>query len=480
MSMVHVLISPDPAFEEMWREAYGGAVDVYRFATLADGMQRLTSAQSPLDLLVIERSSYESFGLTVSQCVHRLLQPPLANSRVLSRMNIVVIGGRPGRRHDRVRVVSSRDAAVRLVKFGEVERPVQREAQVLPPVSGSPRRGLTQTSKDGVSEYASSVISRIWDAADRSEQPAQPTDAPAAHQPPAQPVVVAPEPGRIVRTPRGTRKLRAGGPAAGQLAGQQRGGVLFVHEEPRVTGGHVPEHPSAPDAETFYQPGQPLPAEMGGLQPARPFQQRVDTQFRGSGLRGSYYAEVVSDEPGAAAMHHAHVHASVPTQQVVAAPAVHQPPVSAAAPMPPALAHQVGSMLYGSNHADPVLSFSRGGQSAVPQMPSHQLPAHHMPSHQLATESLQPPMQQARGAGAAPAPQQVASESGRGGMLARIRGRIAAGERAPTRPTPEAIARAMQSRSDVGASPIPGPANTFDAAGSLLARADVDSAASFG
>ena len=478
MSIVHVLISPDPTFEQAWREAYGGAVDVYRFATLAEGMQRLTSAQSPLDLLVVERSASESFGLTIGQCVHRLLQPPLANSRMLSRMSIVVIGGRPGRRHDRVRVVSSRDAAIRLVKFGEVERPVHRSQQSAHPVSAAPVATTHVEPAGSATEIAASVISRIWDAADRSAQPASAAATPTAASQPAQRGGSVPEPGRVVRTPRGTRKLRAGGPSGGHIVGKPRGGALFVHDDPQLPGTPMPAHSHAPAAapysaghshpmhaadetapapETFYQPGQPLPAEMGGLQPARPFQQHVETQFRGSGLRGSYYADVARGEAGA----------------------IHQP-VVAAAPIPPALASQVGSLIYGSPQADPVLSFSRGTQSAAPMIPGQ-----HMPGHHILTESLLPPAPTSAPSAMVLDRSSAAQDEQRGGMFSRIRSRIAAGERAPTQPSPEAIARATQARSaqgttGLGVEAAPQSASSADASGRLLARADVDSAASFG
>ena len=465
MSIVHVLISPDPGFEQAWREAFAGAVEVYRFASLSEGMQRLTSAQAQLSLVVIERTAQDAFGPTVSQCVNKIIQPPLSNSSMLAGMQVVVVGGRPGRRHERVRVVSSRDAAIRLVKFGEVEATASGHPESSSDVTHATKHHSPDSLAVPAPSYddaiVSSVISRIWEHADAAV-----TARPAQRMQPAQPA-------RTVRTPRGAQRLK-------QVPHQQfhadvhdrPASSLFAHDTPhvapaqpaqRVSGGGPAQH-----AAQFYQPGQPLPPELGGLEPAQTYGGQIEAQYRGDGLRGSH-AHLEALHPQFAAPVPVPVgpapHAPINSMHATASM---QPGVDAfqMQPAPPAIAQQVGGMLYGTGAADPIMTFSQAGRAAAP---GHVAPARmHAPQ-----EPVQPVVRQA----APPsAPQSNGPQSG--GMFSRMRARVAASERAPVRPSPDAIAAAMPAAAGQ-ATPQSG-ASQFEVGGNLMARADLDSAASFG
>lgn len=500
MTPVHVLVSANPSTEQAWREAFQGAVDVYRFTTIAETLERLTSAQSPIDLLVIADVADDPFGPTADQLVHRLECAPLVSSSMLRSMGIAVVG------HDlqsdysaRVRTITNLGAALRLVKFGEVESP--RGARDLSTAQSSvsaeaPGSSMTpiDVAPTGGSGLASSIISSIWDAPEPQADPSPAQAAPAqTHRiEPAREPVQQPAAGRRVQMPRGSGRLRAGGPAAAEQRHGQRGaaGGLFaaaphvapVAAEHEQHGGHVEyqqsvhsghdQHGGQPQ---YYEPGTPLPPELGGLHPSQLVPQGVDGGFRGNVGRGGHVA---------ASSHHAH--AAMPQPDARPQPRAAQPHPSmphAASVVPPQLGQQVQHMLYPSAApADPVLGFSSSVQRALAgaQQPMPMPPNQH--AQQPGQYHPQQPVQHH--------PHHAHGASGPG-MVGRMVQRVAAGERTVPMPNMQpaqaGYPAVMQQQHPAQAHhPQAYPAQGlqvsagYQASPDLLARAESGASASFG
>ncbi len=337
MSPVHVIVGDDPRAEQMWSTAFTGAVDLYRFDRNVDAFERLTAAQAPVDLVVLTPAQSGPFNLTPDQFVARVLEGPLASSSTLANLHVIVVGSPLTRSHPRAMAVSTLDAAIRLVKFGEVEsapRPIE-----VPVASAAPSPRV-----DGANDvladlpFSGSVISRIWSAGD---------EAPAAPQAPAEPAQVA----EVARDAAGADEVAGGGPAAGMQARQapQAPAQLFSRAAPAgfvVAGGGAAAAAPAPAAEPQVgAPGEAIEVATGALEAARPYQLPGGGAYRGPAVRGG----------------------------AIQASGYHQHD-GGGQPVPPALASQVETMVYGSmqvgNPHDPVMVWSsaaRGEATPTPE-----------------------------------------------------------------------------------------------------------------
>lgn len=165
MSPVHVVISEDQQHEQQWAGAFAGAAECYRFPTNVDAFERLTAAQAPIDLLVITPHQTSVFNMTPDQLLARIFDSPLASSPCLRNMHVIVVGSQVRTPRPQVACVSQLDAAIRLVKFGEVEQaPMPAPAPVAAPHGSSNERAASPQLD--TSPLVGSIISRIWDAPD--------------------------------------------------------------------------------------------------------------------------------------------------------------------------------------------------------------------------------------------------------------------------------------------------------------------------
>ncbi|MCB0878862.1 MAG: hypothetical protein KDC46_07770, partial [Thermoleophilia bacterium] len=185
MSPVHVIVGDDPRAEAMWGGAFQGAVDLYRFDRNVEAFERLTAAQAPIDLVVLTPAQRGPFNLTPDQFVARVLEGPLASSSTLRNLHVIVVGSELQRHHPRAMSVSTLDAAIRLVKFGEVERAPRPAPIAAPAAPAAPSAPATAGSGIGDLPFSGSVISKIWDAGDSAARRAEQA-APAAPVQPAQ------------------------------------------------------------------------------------------------------------------------------------------------------------------------------------------------------------------------------------------------------------------------------------------------------
>src|SRR5690349_11534183 len=92
MSPVHVIVGQDPRAEQMWADAFAGAIDLYRFERNVDAFERLTAAQAPIDLVILTPAQSGPFNLTPDQFIARLFDGPLASSPVLQHLHVIVVG----------------------------------------------------------------------------------------------------------------------------------------------------------------------------------------------------------------------------------------------------------------------------------------------------------------------------------------------------------------------------------------------------
>lgn len=357
MSPVHVIVGDDPRAEQMWATAFTGAVDLYRFERNAEAFERLTAAQAPIDLVVLTPAQRGPFNLTPDQFVARVLEGPLGSTGLLANLHVIVVGGALTRSHPRAMSVSTLDAAIRLVKFGEVERAPRPDAPKLPDARAiSPVR----RSADGVREpiadlpFSGSVISRIWDAPDPTATPA--SDARPIGEgadddmdfnvlgggAPASAPVPAPEPAPVPSF----HPAPAAGPAQlfsritppGFAAATPAAPSAPATVAAPVMGGGAPD-PSASAPVMGYHvgaPGEAIEVATGTtLQPARGYQLEGGGAYRGPALRGGVIHTASHDAGGQ--------------------------------PVPPALTSQVQTMVYGGmqvgNPHDPLLVWSSSARS---------------------------------------------------------------------------------------------------------------------
>jgi hypothetical protein len=369
MSPVHVIVGEDPRAEQMWAQSFTGAVDLYRFGRNVEAFERLMVAQAPVDLVVLTPAQSGPFNLTPDQFVARVLEGPLASSGVLANLHVIVVGAPLERTHPRAMAVSTLDAAIRLVKFGEVERaprpaPVAAAPIVPTTVARGDSAGGGRRDLGDLGEFSGSVISRIWreaDEADRDED--SHGDAmgdvlgggPAARAAAAPMQVMqstVPEAAAMPQDATAPASLFSRTAPAGFVAG---GGGAAPASAP-VQPSPVSDHGAAPMLPTISggggapamqvgAPGESIEVATGVLQPARGYQLDGGGAYRGPGLRNG------------------HVHG-----------AGHD--VAGGQPVPPALASQVQSMVYGSmqvgNPHDPMLVWSSSARAANAAAPGAQ------------------------------------------------------------------------------------------------------------
>lgn len=371
MSPVHVIVGDDARAESMWSSAFTGAVDLYRFERNVDAFERLTAAQARIDLVVLTPAQRGPFNLTPDQFVARVLEGPLGSSSFLADLHVIVVGQQLSRPHPRAMSVSTLDAAIRLVKFGEVE---QAPMPATAPVAAAPRRSAARSEStdgrdllDGL-QFSGSVISRIWD---------EPTaDAPAVASAPRERLTP------ISNTPQddgdsgwsddvmgGGPALRGGHPAPGQpivMAAPAGPAQLFSRSAPKGFvaaggGGAQPTPPCPAVAPQVGAPGEAIQVASGTLQASRPYQLPGGGAYRGPAVRNGIVHGAGHDGGGQ--------------------------------PVPPALTNQVHSMVYGGmqvgNPHDPLLVWSSAARGGAPSAAPVQ--AQPMPAMAQAPIPQQPP-----------------------------------------------------------------------------------------
>jgi hypothetical protein len=330
---VHVVISNNPEVEARYGEPFAGAIALYRFESNVEAFERLTSAQSPIDMLVITPAQNAMFNMTAEQMVARLLESTWATSPTLSGLRIVVVGEQLQRQHPRLACVSTLDAAVRLVKFGEIESaPTARPRAAAPaPVVKQPASTVT-TSATGRG-FADSVISSIWAAGDEAAE---------------RQVVVE-------RTPVRRQAVSGGGPIA-----QHSTPVAddLIVPDLSGSGGMSPLFAGRGDVSL-------VSAEAMNSGPVIELQPAQSYELPG---RGVYRAN--TDPYGMMQYDGTHAPVQVHAQPVQgqAQPVQAAVPVPSAAAMtpPPQLVQQVGALVYGAqSQADPILGFSQSVQQQL-------------------------------------------------------------------------------------------------------------------
>jgi hypothetical protein len=366
MSPVHVIVGEDQRAEAMWANAFTGAVDLYRFPRNVDAFERLTAAEAGIDLVVLTPAQHGPFNLTADQFIARVLEGPLASSRHLAKLHVIVVGQHVSRSHPRVMAVSTLDAAIRLVKFGEIERaprPMQAPVAAAPRPTAVPASGSRADVEAllGDAAFAGSVISRIWDAPDAPAAAPARSSARAAKQV----AVVGGGPAAPAHAPapleQGPPQLFSRTTTAGFMAPRDGGAQQARPIAQPVLGGGGTAATAVVGA-----PGEAIEVATGALQAARPYVLPNGAGYRGPGVRAGNV--------------HAAAHAS------------------GGQPVPPALASQVQSMVYGAqvgNPHDPLLTWSsasRGDAAPAPMPVPVAAPAaqHAMPMQPAA------PMQQVR------------------------------------------------------------------------------------
>lgn len=354
MSPVHVIVGEDQRAEAMWAAAFTGAVDLYRFPRNVDAFERLTAAEAPIDLVVLTPAQQGPFNITPDQFVARVLEGPLGSSRCLQNLHVIVVGQSLTRSHPRAMSVSTLDAAIRLVKFGEVERAPRPAAMDAAPVQPTlPAASHPASTVDAIlaeSGIAGSIISRIWDAPGVADPKAEPSPAPqqvapsrepvagGGARPAAQPVEVPAAAAEAPANPQlFSRAVATGFMAPATQPGQAPapGAPLADPTMPSISGGGAIQA-AMPQVGIA---GESIEVASGVLQPARPYQLPNGGGYRGPGVR--------ADRAIAGAL----------------------PVDGGGQPVPPALTSQVQSMVYGAgvgNPNDPLLTWSSSIRDAAP------------------------------------------------------------------------------------------------------------------
>ncbi|MCW2961370.1 MAG: hypothetical protein JWM90_1757 [Thermoleophilia bacterium] len=360
MSPVHVIVGDDARAEAMWAEAFAGVVDLYRFDRNVEAFERLTAAEAPVDLVVLTPAQSGPFNLTPDQFVSRILESSaLSTSRHLANLHVVVVGQPLTRQHPRAIQVATLDAAIRLVKYGEVRQAPQTAPVAVAPIEAPmpPAGGM----------FSDGVISRIWDAADAADRAERAVlgggaAAPAAPVAPVAPVVqaaAAPTPAAPVA------------PQRQQLFERAASEGFVLAPEAQVMGG------GAARPQQVGAPGESIEVASGMLQSSRPYALPNGAGYRGPQVRQGQVS---------ASSHHA---------------------MSIGAPVPPALQAQVQQVVYGGQPGaapDPILVWSSSARSQVVSatVPVPTSVAPQPPQQQVAAQMQQlAPMQ-------APAPMQAA------------------------------------------------------------------------
>lgn len=337
MSPVHVIVGEDQRAETMWATAFAGAVDLYAFPRNVDAFERLTAAAAPVDLVVLTPAQSGPFNLTPDQFVARVLEGPLGRAGHLQSLHVIVVGQALRREHPRAMAVSTMDAAIRLVKFGEIETAPRPGAAPAAAAPAPPSTGGSRRDPLAGGTFSDGVISRIWNAGDRASAEREPTAVPPRDtelqprlvetvpldEPIARPAQIDTSP---LAPPEPPQLFSRSAPAGFVVAPRapQPGG----HESPPVTGGG--------HAGPVGAPGELIEVASGMLQASRPYVLPNGAGYRGPALRAGQVQ--------------ASAHGMMDVGQ----------------PVPPALAQQVQSMVYGSSGAaDPMLTWSSSARGQV-------------------------------------------------------------------------------------------------------------------
>lgn len=274
MSQVHVIVTGDSTKAEAWAAAFDGAIDLYHFPTRREAFQRLASASASIDVLVLVEGDDEVFDMTAAQLAERIVGPVFAGSSVLGGMDVVLITGSAHVASERVHCVSSMGAAIRMVKYGEQEAAPAFVADVTikQPAAADSIHAPAAASVASADLRASSVISRIWDAADRHAETARhgvSGGGPAAQQ--AAPVAAdlrMAQPG-AVRLPRGTSRMRRENVSAAALFAFAGQGVAMAEAPAAIDGALAPAMRHEPD-----------------------LHRRPSNEYRGSAVRGGIASSI--------------------------------------------------------------------------------------------------------------------------------------------------------------------------------------------
>jgi hypothetical protein len=326
MSPVHVIVGEDQRAEAMWANAFTGAVDLYRFPRNVDAFERLTAAEAPIDLVVLTPAQHGPFNLTPDQFIARVLESPLGASRFLANLHVIVVGQQVERSHPRVMAVSTLEAAIRLVKFGEIEQ-APRAAVTMPTVQRP--NGVSDTGRHPVDSiladmpFSGTVISSIWDAPDPEPTPDRRPPVTGGGGRAAAPVQ-APAVTSVIETE----------PLVPQLFTRVAPAGFVVASGAAPTAGHAAPVVGGGPAQVGA-PHESIEVATGALQPSRPYVVPSGGAYRGPGVR-------MGQVHGAA-------HAT-------------------GQPVPPALGSQIQSLVYGQGAAqiaDPLLTWSSSSRGQV-------------------------------------------------------------------------------------------------------------------
>lgn len=344
MSPVHVIVGEELRAEAKWQEAFVGAIDLYRFDRNIEAFERLTVAQAPIDLVILTPAQRGPFNLTADQFIARVMEGPMADSPMLAGLHIIVVGEPVSRTHERVMAVKSLAAAIRLVKFGEIEAesiakpaPIERTHVPLPAVSNA--------QDSFTSSFGDNVISKIWAASDAAARDANLN----ASMPTGQSAPVSgggSSKGKLFEAVGAPKAVQAPISGGGATKPQILSG-LPVRAEVNEMAGQAP-------VSVTNEPAS-------GLLPALPYQLPNGSTYRGPSIRnGAISVATYMDIAHKKSYMPSTYHQAVQHQQE---------PASGQRPVPPALASQVQAMVYApqtQNAPDPMLSWSRGGGEVAP------------------------------------------------------------------------------------------------------------------
>ena len=404
MTQVHVYVSPQLDEVRSWAAAFDGAIDLYRFSSNNEAYERLTGATAPVHVIIVGCDRADGFDLAAAQLAQRLTSRPLEANPMLAQMQIVLVapGGAVNLSSPRIHVVSSHDAAVRLVKFGHVEEAPMPQVSSKRAGARTAEAPRAHAGQSGI--FAGSVISQIWDMADsvvsqreqiqRVQQQRGPrvigggprTAHPEMRQ--AQAFDIQHESVRVVQASRSSGKIStAHAPSASESVpahGIVGAGSLFAHagstRQAPATIAQVQQLAAAPDhaqvsqslqqympqTHAAQQPQHAMPVLRAndGLQPAQPWSGKSG-EYRGpASVRGSSVHPAAFD----------HLSQQQPYMQPQAQPPQQQQAYTQAqVTMVPGVAQQVQHIVYPGQQpaADPLLGFSAsvqqqlGGQPAV-------------------------------------------------------------------------------------------------------------------
>lgn len=397
MTPVHVIVTNSVEEEQQYASAFAGSVEVYRFASNLEALERLTSARSAIDLLVITGTQEQLFNMTGRQLVARLRAPAVRSSSILGSLSIVLVDSNPGDISPTDAVVApTLDDAIAYIKFGTPvpgsptgsllsdipgsstvpsisdapgsptvpslsNAPIQQHYGSAQPAAYSPENFVMSAAPIAASGGSSidtsglldSVISSIWNApmATRLQisEPLATNPAPVKEGAGPQLPPHAPVPTELPVTkrqmPRSTGSMRSG----------RTSGGLFAAKSVKAQGKGKKDY----SAQRKHQ--QPDPAY--GLLPV------IDVEVPSRGVyKGPQYAQ--GNYANAHILQHAKQAAPLPIPQSAVQMHHHIPGMVAPVAETPQLTQQVQTLTYpaAQQPADPVMGWSSGGQPAMNSM----------------------------------------------------------------------------------------------------------------